>query len=77
MHDANTARASMISERILQAVRSIRIRAGHNDLASITVSIGIAQLNNTKEDLDSIISRADRALYTAKNRGRDQAQIAD
>ncbi len=37
----------------------------------MTVSIGIAELRE-KDNLDTLLSRADGALYVAKHRGRNQ-----
>lgn len=39
------------------------------------ISVGVAELRPT-ESLDSCISRADQALYTAKNHGRDAVRAA-
>ena len=39
----------------------------------MTVSIGIAQCRRD-EDRDSLLDRADAALYRAKQRGRDRAE---
>ncbi|MEP6895017.1 MAG: diguanylate cyclase [Chloroflexota bacterium] len=36
------------------------------------MSIGVAQYKIDKEDWQTFLSRADRALYQAKNNGRDQ-----
>lgn len=40
--------------------------------ARVTVSIGLAQLKGTDESIAALLDRADRALYAAKNGGRDQ-----
>lgn len=42
----------------------------------ITVSIGIAELKQD-EDLESLLRRADTALYQAKHRGRNRCELAD
>jgi len=41
--------------------------------AVVTVSIGIASFPQDGQALDALIGRADRALYTAKEGGRDRA----
>jgi diguanylate cyclase (GGDEF)-like protein len=43
---------------------------------SVTVSIGVAELR-PGEDGDSLLRRADRALYSAKRAGRNQVVAAD
>ncbi len=40
-------------------------------LGYVTVSIGVAA-NNAQDDIDSIVKRADKALYLAKNKGRNK-----
>jgi diguanylate cyclase (GGDEF)-like protein len=42
-----------------------------------TVSAGIALLQNSEMEIDSLLARADHALYAAKARGRDRVEIAD
>lgn len=41
----------------------------------VTLSIGIAQLRGEDEDLDVLMERADRALYQAKQAGRDRSVV--
>jgi diguanylate cyclase (GGDEF)-like protein len=41
-------------------------------LIAITVSIGIATYDFTDQDIDDLLERADQALLTAKNQGRDR-----
>lgn len=59
------------AQRLCEKVRSLEIAAGGLTL-SITISIGIAQYKIDKEDWQTFLSRADRALYLAKNNGRNQ-----
>ena len=41
----------------------------------LTVSLGIAEIDES-EDLDSWLNRADKALYKAKNSGRNQTRLS-
>ena len=43
----------------------------------ILVSIGIAHLEGRVPDLDSLLNRADRALYEAKHLGRNRSVVDD
>lgn len=62
--------ASSIAERIGYAIR--RLQFSHKqDHFSVTISIGIASWDRT-EPAESLYSRADEALYKAKNTGRDK-----
>jgi len=49
-------------------------RAGRGDgaHASVTVSIGVAESNEELKSADEVMKAADKALYKAKNRGRNQ-----
>jgi predicted signal transduction protein with EAL and GGDEF domain len=42
---------------------------------SITVSVGVAELAHTRQDVDELLAVADAALYLAKAAGRDQICI--
>ena len=44
-------------------------------MIQVTISLGISELRQEDEDLDSIISRADRALYIAKKDNRNRTVI--
>ena len=62
--------AIMLAERLLQAVRALRI-AHDGQEVRITVSIGIAEFD-PRRDLSDWIQQADSALYRAKQGGRDR-----
>jgi diguanylate cyclase (GGDEF)-like protein len=42
---------------------------------NVTVSIGVAELDNEIKDADELIARADKALYEAKKQGKNKACI--
>ena len=44
---------------------------------SFTVSIGLTHLRNTDTDADVVLARADKALYRAKELGRNRAEVAE
>jgi diguanylate cyclase (GGDEF)-like protein len=59
--------------RVAEKIRNvIRRSSAHfrDDVLAVTVSIGIAQWN-AGEDVQSLVERADKALYAAKKNGRD------
>ncbi len=47
------------------------------DEVGMTVSIGIAAITADDLSADAVLSRADRALYQAKDKGRNRVQLAD
>ncbi|WP_051260983.1 sensor domain-containing diguanylate cyclase [Desulfovibrio inopinatus] len=65
--------AAIAAERLRRAVSTLRITA-HPEPFSFTVSLGVAQLDNS--DLDNLLKRADAALYKAKSNGRNQISLA-
>ena len=69
--------ASGRAERIREAAEKLEIRF-EGDTVRLTVSIGVASC--VFEDFtmkDSLLSRADDALYQAKARGKNRVVVAD
>jgi len=66
--------ARTVAERLRVKLGELRIPNGQQAPIQITVSIGVAQLGHF--DLDDALKDADRALYLAKNSGRNQVQLA-
>ena len=62
--------ALVVAERLRQAVAAIRIPAGDGDIA-FTTSIGVAERLDDST-VETILSRADMALYSAKRSGRNK-----
>jgi diguanylate cyclase (GGDEF)-like protein len=68
--------AAQQAERLCRHVRALRIQAGDHEIA-VTVSIGVAQFRIHKEGWQTVLNRADAALYEAKNNGRDRWVVAE
>ena len=64
------------AERLCKYVRSLVIQAGKHNI-SLTISMGVAQFKIQREDWQTFLSRADKALYQAKNNGRNQWAVAE
>ncbi len=70
--DTTLPHALQLAQRIQALLRDSRQPV----LPPCTVSIGIACQQTPGESLDSLLSRADAALYRAKANGRDRAEVA-
>lgn len=68
--------ATQQAERLCKHVRSLLIQSNELEI-SLTISVGVAQYKFHKEDWQAFLSRADAALYQAKNNGRDQCAVSE
>lgn len=66
--------AMLVCQRIREQIKKMNIRSPQGDL-KITVSIGLTMLTINDMAVDSVLKRADDALYRAKNFGRDQVVL--
>lgn len=67
--------ATKIFERIAEEVRSSLIEAGDISIP-VTISVGFTYLMNDKEiTAEELVSAADKALYTAKENGRNKVEF--
>lgn len=78
--ETKTGNTTAVAERIRRRLESTELPCGETSIA-VTASIGIAGMD-APNDGDSLspaglIERADRALYTAKNRGRNRVEMWD
>ena len=75
LRDLDLKTARTVAERVMGAIRILEIhREGLPEPLRITVSMGIARLR-PGETAGAWIERADRALYQAKNGGRDRIEV--
>jgi two-component system cell cycle response regulator len=66
--------ARIVGERLRQVVAETPVRAGGNEVP-VTISVGVAE-GVAGSSGDSLMQRADEALYRAKQGGRDRVELA-
>jgi two-component system cell cycle response regulator len=72
--DQNAAKHT--AERLRAAVEALEFPFEDGTTMKITTSVGIAILAGAGETLDSLLARADTALYTAKGEGRNRVVVS-
>jgi diguanylate cyclase (GGDEF)-like protein len=73
--DASRDNAFLVAERIRAAFEAAAAVVDGENVGA-TLSIGIAIIQDPKQDLSSLLKQADQALYRAKNRGRNRVDLA-
>jgi diguanylate cyclase (GGDEF)-like protein len=68
--------AVVLADKIHEAVKKVSVECGENNI-SVTTSVGISHYKKTDSSVEEIIARADNALYSAKEKGRDQTCTID
>jgi diguanylate cyclase (GGDEF)-like protein len=71
--------SNLVAQTIMQAIRLANIKHRMSDISDrITISIGIAtRTKGESSDIDTLMKKADMALYYSKNQGRNQATHID
>ncbi|MED5548976.1 MAG: PleD family two-component system response regulator [Pseudomonadota bacterium] len=75
MPAAGLAEARIAAERLRSVVADAPFLLEDGTDIAVTVSVGLAQAL-PGEGVEAVLRRADQALYTAKNEGRNQVQVA-
>lgn len=73
--DTDESRAKAFAERLRQLIASQAVTYNGTSM-NITISVGVAVFNPKWDTLDQLISRADSALYKAKDFGKNRLEIA-
>jgi diguanylate cyclase (GGDEF)-like protein len=72
--ETNTASARIIAERLRHATSHEAISTEHG-LLTVTISLGVAVLKDDTTTLEELLECADRALYKAKESGRNRVCV--
>ncbi|WP_229634277.1 GGDEF domain-containing protein [Duganella qianjiadongensis] len=74
MPETSIAVASSAAERLRQEIANLEVRGDKGESIRFTISIGVAMTapENTLETPSTLVSRADKALYQAKESGRNR-----
>ena len=73
--ETDLAGASATAERLRSAIAESEIAAG-GDVLHITVSIGVTELSPEDDQVETVLKRADKAMYQAKKNGRNRIAAA-
>ncbi len=72
--ETNLEGAVNFAEKLRERVEEFQFK----DVEKVTISIGVATYDQERDkDIDSLINRADEALYRSKSRGRNMVTAAD
>ncbi|MCZ2723668.1 diguanylate cyclase [Marinomonas sp. 15G1-11] len=66
--------ALIYCEKIREKIQNLVVKSPKGDI-KITISLGISQLNEKDLSVDTWLSKADDALYQAKEKGRNQTLV--
>ena len=67
--------AEDLAERVCHCVANLVVEPAELDLA-LTISIGVAEMDDSAGDMRGLVKAADGALYRTKNAGRNRVHIA-
>ena len=76
MPDTRSSKAYALAEKMRQTLEHTEVSINKNLSIRLTMSIGITEVKPDNINLDEVINQADKALYIAKNNGRNQTQLS-
>lgn len=77
LRDQTMPGAETAMDRIRRATESLHLTHGGNDIAAVTISVGLAEATAGPDlDVEAWLKRADSALYQAKAEGRNRIVAA-
>jgi diguanylate cyclase (GGDEF)-like protein len=68
-------RARMFAERLRQDVAAKEILHDENTVLRITISLGIAGLDETVRSPEDLVKNADEAMYNSKQKGKNMVSL--
>ncbi|WP_371157574.1 diguanylate cyclase [Jannaschia sp. 2305UL9-9] len=74
--DSGLSEVRIVAERLRRAVENLEIRLGNGSLLNVTMSLGVAMLEDREDAPTHALAIVDRALYAAKDAGRNRVELA-
>ena len=73
--ETNLLGGKRLAERLQEAIKTIKIGNNGKESKEMTISVGVAEKNKDNNSLDELLQQADKAVYLAKDSGRNCIQI--
>ncbi len=73
--ETDISTAKIVAERLRKSIANKPFEVSNQEL-NITVSIGVAGRDNNTVQLETLIARADQAMYIAKHKGRNAIAVS-
>ena len=73
--ETDSETAMQVAERLRASIEETPMKVSNREL-NITVSIGVSRKDENTLDLETLIARADQAMYIAKHKGRNRVAIS-
>ena len=70
----SVAAAALLAERLRESISEIVVQAGSHKVR-FTTSVGVAECEPNDTSIEDVLSKADQALYDAKESGRDRVSV--
>jgi diguanylate cyclase (GGDEF)-like protein len=77
MPDTPLEGAKRVAERLRKEISQVSVQCEGNLHLRVTTSIGVATAGHTTRTWDDLLRQADRALYDAKQAGRNRVSVAE
>jgi diguanylate cyclase (GGDEF)-like protein len=75
MPETDLQTAVQVAERLRHSIAETPIRVSGQEL-NLTVSIGVAAKDANTQQMETLIARADQAMYIAKHKGRNRVAVS-
>jgi len=75
--ETNIQKATEVAERLREITAGTDVVLEDGLPLHFTISIGVAALKGKDTNIDMLLSQADKALYQAKESGRNKVCVAD
>jgi diguanylate cyclase (GGDEF)-like protein len=76
LEDSTLERATDLAERLRGGIGELELTGSQGERLRVTVSVGVALIDEHTATSAALIAAADAALYTAKLHGRDRVEVA-
>ena len=70
--NTNLKNSLKIAEKLRKSIEELSIEVSKEKNIKFTISLGVSEVNRKDNDIDVVLIRADKALYEAKNQGKNQ-----